>query len=120
MSRKVIALAIVLILGVLAVVFVRTTDRSSEGLLRALPKSITARLGIDAPATNTCPVCLQSSTFIAAGSTPRDHALCVVCGSLERHRLLMLYLRQRTNLFRDELSVLHFSPERGLGGELAR
>jgi predicted SAM-dependent methyltransferase len=120
MSRKVSALVIVLVLGVLAVVVFRATDQSSEGLLRALPKSITARLGIDAPVTNTCPVCLQSSTFTAAGSTSRDLALCVVCGSLERHRLLMLYLRQRTNLFRDQLSVLHFSPERGLGGELAR
>ena len=120
MSRKVGGLVIVLVLGVLAFMFLRMTDRSSEGLLRALPHSMTASLGINPPVTNTCPVCLQSSTFIASGTTPRPLALCVVCGSLERHRLLMLYLRQRTNLFRDQLSVLHFSPERGLGGELAR
>ena len=120
MSRKVSALVIVLVLGVTSFVLLRATDWSSEGLLRALPQSITTRLGINAPITNTCPVCLHSSSFIAAGSTPRPLALCVVCGSLERHRLLMLYLRQRTNIFRDQLSVLHFSPERGIGGELAR
>ena len=119
MSRKVTALVIVLLLGVAGLLVLRA-DGSAEGILRALPQSVTSRLGIGPPVTNTCPVCLQSSTFIAAGSTSRDLALCVVCGSLERHRLLMLYLRQRTNLFRDQLSVLHFSPERGIGGELAR
>ena len=33
--------------------------------------------------------------------------------------MLHLYLRQKTNLFRAEVSVLHFSPEAGLGGALA-
>lgn len=31
--------------------------------------------------------------------------------SLERHRLLWLYLQRETNFFRDRLSVLHFAPE---------
>lgn len=31
--------------------------------------------------------------------------------SLERHRLLWLYLRQETNLFSSEKKVLHFAPE---------
>lgn len=69
---------------------------------------------------NTCPICLQTVTFVAAGDpTPRPRAGCPSCGSLERHRLLYLYLRQKTDLFRAPLSVLHFSPEKGLGGALA-
>lgn len=69
---------------------------------------------------NTCPVCLQTVGFVPAGDpTPRLLAACPYCGSLERQRLLYLYLRQKTNLFRDRLSVLHFSPERGLAGALA-
>jgi SAM-dependent methyltransferase len=63
---------------------------------------------------NTCPICLQTTFFVPAGDPPRARAGCPYCGSLERHRLLYLYLRQRTALFRDQLSVLHFSPERGL------
>lgn len=68
---------------------------------------------------NTCPICLQTVTFVAAGEPPRPSAGCPYCASLERHRLLYLYFRQKTALFRDQLSVLHFSPEKGLGGVLA-
>jgi SAM-dependent methyltransferase len=46
--------------------------------------------------------------------------MCRVCGSLERHRLLYLYLQSKTRLFDDPLSVLHFSPERGLSAVLKR
>jgi len=91
-----------------------------DGVIQALPPRAQATLGIQpAVQTNTCPVCLQTLAFIPSGTPPRPLALCPYCGSLERHRLLYLYLRQKTNLFRDELSVLHFSPERGLGGALA-
>jgi len=69
---------------------------------------------------NTCPICLQTVTFVPAGEpVRRPFAGCPYCGSLERHRMLYLFLRQKTNLFRDQLSVLHFSPEPGLGGVLA-
>lgn len=90
-----------------------------DSVMRRLPPSVSARLGIAAPPQlNTCPVCLQTLPFIPSGTPPRPLALCPYCGSLERHRLLYLYLRQKTNLFRDQLSVLHFSPERGLGAAL--
>lgn len=45
------------------------------------------------------------------GITPRSNALCPRCGSLERHRLLWLYLNDRTNLFAEQLRLLHFAPE---------
>jgi predicted SAM-dependent methyltransferase len=63
---------------------------------------------------HTCPVCGQRSVFRTVGDPPRPNAQCPACGSLERHRLLYLYLRDRTPLFRERLSVLHFSPEPGL------
>jgi len=71
------------------------------------------------PQRNTCPVCLQTVSFLPAADPPRPLAGCPYCGSLERHRLLYLYMRQKTALFRDQLSVLHFSPERGLGAALS-
>ena len=43
---------------------------------------------------------------------PRPNARCPQCGSKKRHRLLWLYLRDRTNLFTDRLRVLHFAPEK--------
>lgn len=41
-------------------------------------------------------------------------ALCPVCHSSDRIRLLYLFLRQKTNFFKDPLSLLHFAPEPSL------
>ncbi len=41
----------------------------------------------------------------------RENALCPNCLSLERHRLLWLFLQERTPLFSDSLSFLHIAPE---------
>ena len=40
-----------------------------------------------------------------------DNRLCPKCLSLERHRLLWLYLKEKTGFFTDNLKVLHFAPE---------
>ncbi|HYT45262.1 MAG TPA: methyltransferase domain-containing protein [Methylomirabilota bacterium] len=37
--------------------------------------------------------------------------MCPRCDTLDRHRLLWLYLHNCTNIFRDRLRVLHFAPE---------
>jgi SAM-dependent methyltransferase len=67
-----------------------------------------------------CPCCGGSySRFLGIGSPPRA-AACPGCNSLERQRLLYLYLRERTNLFRDRLRVLHVAPEDCLQPQLAR
>jgi len=50
--------------------------------------------------------------FLAFGVNPRPNALCPRCQALERHRLLWLYFGDQTNLFNDNLNVLHIAPER--------
>ena len=42
---------------------------------------------------------------------PRENVLSPSTLSLERHRLLWLYLKNETNFFREDLHVLHFAPE---------
>jgi SAM-dependent methyltransferase len=42
---------------------------------------------------------------------PRENVLSPSTLSLERHRLLWLFLKQRTNFFSEKLKVLHFAPE---------
>ena len=67
-----------------------------------------------------CPCC--GGTFEGFGQyglTPRKNARCPDCGAKERHRLLWLYLKNRTNLFADKLKVLHFAPEQSFGKTLA-
>lgn len=59
-----------------------------------------------------CPCCRWSfRKFLPYGVEARENALCPRCGSLERHRLLWLYLKNKTNFFSDNLKVLHFAPE---------
>lgn len=43
--------------------------------------------------------------------TPRENALAPDSMSLERHRLLWLYLKEKTNFFQDDLRFLHMAPE---------
>ncbi len=61
----------------------------------------------------TCPVCETSyRTFLPYGRiNPRPNALCPNCLSLERHRLIWLYLQEKTNFFGSQLRVLHIAPE---------
>jgi SAM-dependent methyltransferase len=61
--------------------------------------------------TRECPVCNYSGHFHAFGSPPRWDAQCPTCGSLERHRLLALLVKQK-QLPREEASMLHFAPEK--------
>jgi SAM-dependent methyltransferase len=60
-----------------------------------------------------CPVCgSQFSKFLPYGhNIIRKNALCPKCLSLERHRLMWMFLRDRTDFFRANLKVLHVAPE---------
>lgn len=60
-----------------------------------------------------CPVCSRSfRKFLPYGRiNPRQNALCPNCLSLERHRLIWLYLQEKTNFFKSKLNVLHIAPE---------
>ena len=61
----------------------------------------------------TCPVCdISYRKFLPYGRlNPRENALCPDSLSLERHRLMWLYLKDKTNFFSDNLKVLHIAPE---------
>lgn len=62
-----------------------------------------------------CPVCGgKFRKFLPYGytkQTGRDNALCPRCLSLERHRLMYLYLKEKTVFFTKDLKVLHIAPE---------
>lgn len=60
-----------------------------------------------------CPVCERKyRKFLPYGyGKVRDAALCPGCLSLERHRLMWLYLQKKTNFFSENLKVLHVAPE---------
>lgn len=61
----------------------------------------------------TCPICEKSfKKFLPYGRiNPRANALCPNCLSLERHRLIWLYLKETTSFFKNKLKVLHIAPE---------
>ena len=59
-----------------------------------------------------CPVCNNSfSKFLPYGVSSRENVLCPSCLSLERHRLIWLYLRDETDFFNASYKVLHVAPE---------
>ncbi|MFN8340521.1 MAG: methyltransferase domain-containing protein [Cyclobacteriaceae bacterium] len=61
----------------------------------------------------TCPICQHHyRRFLPYGRiNPRPNALCPSCQSLERHRLIWVYLQQETSFFASKQSVLHVAPE---------
>ena len=74
-----------------------------------------------------CPVCKSNVSHLQPlgydipvnhekqiiGGGPRN-AMCPVCGSSDRERLLYLFIGQKTNLFSKKTKLLHLAPERNL------
>jgi SAM-dependent methyltransferase len=60
-----------------------------------------------------CPICEKTSkSFGPFGLDLREDAQCMHCGSLERHRLVWLYLQRKTHLFDSgPKTILHVAPE---------
>jgi SAM-dependent methyltransferase len=61
-----------------------------------------------------CPICgSHFSRFLpyGRGESARGNALCPNCLALERHRLIWLYLKERTDFFQAPKKVLHIAPE---------
>jgi SAM-dependent methyltransferase len=60
-----------------------------------------------------CPCCGgRFRRFVPYGVRPRrPEAQCPGCGAVERHRLLWLYLRERTDLLTRPQRLLHVAPE---------
>ncbi len=64
-----------------------------------------------------CPLCKSELlAFLPFGVNPkvRGNALCPNCGSLERHRASYLFLTENTNIFEENIKMLHFAPEKVL------
>lgn len=62
-----------------------------------------------------CPICETSRTnkFSSFGINPREDAKCPDCGSLERHRLIWLYIKNHTDFLKHPTNkMLHIAPER--------
>ncbi|MBS9525027.1 class I SAM-dependent methyltransferase [Litoribacter alkaliphilus] len=59
-----------------------------------------------------CTVCDSGfKKFLPYGRKGRDNALCPNCLALERHRLMYLFLQEKTPFFKKPLKVLHVAPE---------
>jgi SAM-dependent methyltransferase len=67
-----------------------------------------------------CPCCGgRFRRFVPYGVRPRrPNAQCPGCGAVERHRLLWLYLRERTDLLSRPQRLLHVAPEEGFAERL--
>jgi len=62
--------------------------------------------------TYYCSCCDHSfRKFLPKGNIKRSNAQCPYCGSLERTRLLHLFLINETQIFSQHLKVLHIAPE---------
>jgi SAM-dependent methyltransferase len=85
-----------------------------EGKVQGAVARIRKRLAhvLDPTLYLECPCCGELAvTFLPHGTKKLPNRKCPGCGSLERHRLHWLYLRERTNLLSERLKVLHFAPE---------
>lgn len=59
-----------------------------------------------------CPVCGNHfRKFLPYGNKAGVNRLCPVCLSLERHRLMWLYLKNHSDFFSKDSKVLHIAPE---------
>ena len=62
-----------------------------------------------------CPICNTNfkNKFSIYGINPREDAKCENCGSLERHRLIWLYIKEKTDLlYAKNKKMLHIAPEK--------
>lgn len=84
-------------------------------VLRA--RRITSHPAVNRGRRHECPVC-GSGLRRFVPHKRRPGARCPVCGSLERHRVLWLYLRDEVGIERFGGRLLHFAPERALASRL--
>ena len=69
-----------------------------------------------------CPICgTRDRHFDPFGVVSREDAQCPWCGALERHRLVWLFFRRNTDIFKGGgKKLLHFAPEPVLSSRLSK
>lgn len=76
------------------------------------------RLG---PEAAECPICgTVVEAFEPHGAKAEPDRRCPTCESVERHRLIWLYFKERTDLFTAKVRMLHLAPEPVLQERLKR
>lgn len=55
---------------------------------------------------------LHHLSSLRCGGSAGAHAQCPACGFLERHRLMWLFIQERTPLLKQKQKLLHVAPER--------
>lgn len=80
--------------------------------LSSFSTKLTTRI-FNAGRAHYCPVCNSHiRKLFPYGDPPRNGALCPVCNSLERHRLDIIFLKNKTNLYDgNPKKILHVAPE---------
>lgn len=99
-------------------------------LLRVLPRPLLIRLsypfmGLVRPFLSgsrvACPVCTGSfSRMLPYGVVSRPNVLCPSCLSLERHRLIWLYLIRVPGILTIPVKLLHVAPEQCFYGRFKK
>ncbi|MBL3658092.1 class I SAM-dependent methyltransferase [Fulvivirga sediminis] len=91
-------------------------------IIRFVPRTVLQRVSVPALKVMglflrgnnvTCPIVNKSyKKFLPYGRIkPRPNALCPDSLSLERHRLIWLFLKQKTDFFDKKIHFLHIAPE---------
>ena len=81
------------------------------------PNSLTTT---DTDAGVECPVCgAQIERFEPHPLNKRPGAMCPVCDSADRHRVIWVYFQRHTDLFTAPHRLLHMAPEAALGKRLS-
>ena len=82
----------------------------SKWRVRVIAETIQALRNRGVPTERLCNICWEQSFFGPFGWPLRPEALCSNCGSLERQRLLKLWLDRNIAMIEDK-RILHFAPE---------
>lgn len=99
----------------LSIYYIQSKTKRSETEAKAtVPQSISVLLQDNQDQKFTCPLCNYYGVFHNFGFKKRKNALCPNCGSLERTRLLFLFMNKKLDIFKDSMKLIHFAPEKSL------
>jgi SAM-dependent methyltransferase len=87
-----------------------STPRTPLDRLEAEMRAVKEHLAALRSQRKMCPVCLANFEEYAPYGT-RKRARCPACSASERHRLSWLFMKARTDLFKQPTRFLHFAPE---------